>query len=252
MTNVWRATVRGCVGQLDVGVNMGRYAQARIGYVYDDPGSQRGHRHGVDARRLAGGRRCVGVSRVRQPRYGVQPDARICAGARVHAAATTIWAPIAIGSAPSSASAWRCRFAATCCGSRSPAARLWAAICRPIARSRSAAPRSFPGFELGELRVDDYWTVGTSYLWKVKDVHADPQSRALRRRPARRPARPTIASTRDDDGDIYGGSVFLTGRTLVGPLTVGLGTTSTDSWSLWLSVGRPVGHGTILEKGIFR
>ena len=27
------------------------------------------------------------------------------------------------------------------------------------------------------------------------------------------------------DGDIYGGSVFFTGRTLVGPLTLGLGTT---------------------------
>ncbi len=25
-----------------------------------------------------------------------------------------------------------------------------------------------------------------------------------------------------------------------------------DSWSLWLGIGRPVGHGTILEKGIFR
>jgi len=36
------------------------------------------------------------------------------------------------------------------------------------------------------------------------------------------------------------------------PLTVGIGSTSTDSWSLWLSVGRPVGHGTILERGVFR
>jgi hypothetical protein len=53
-------------------------------------------------------------------------------------------------------------------------------------------------------------------------------------------------------GDIYGGWVYLAGRTLVGPRTLGLGTTSTDSWSLWFSVGRPVGHGTILEKGIFR
>ena len=28
--------------------------------------------------------------------------------------------------------------------------------------------------------------------------------------------------------------------------------TSEDAWSLWLSVGRPVGHGTILERGVFR
>jgi hypothetical protein len=39
---------------------------------------------------------------------------------------------------------------------------------------------------------------------------------------------------------------------MVGPLTLGLGTTSTDVWSLWLAIGRPVGHGTILERGIFR
>jgi hypothetical protein len=38
----------------------------------------------------------------------------------------------------------------------------------------------------------------------------------------------------------------------VDPLTVGVGATSTSSWSMWLAVGRPVGHGTILEKGIFR
>jgi len=35
-------------------------------------------------------------------------------------------------------------------------------------------------------------------------------------------------------------------------LYVGLGATSTDSWSLWISVGRPVGNGTILERGIFK
>ena len=56
----------------------------------------------------------------------------------------------------------------------------------------------------------------------------------------------------EESEGIYGGSLFLTGRTLVGPLTLGVGATTTDSWSVWLSVGRPVGHGTILEKGIFR
>ncbi len=54
------------------------------------------------------------------------------------------------------------------------------------------------------------------------------------------------------DDDLYGGAIYLTGRTLVGPLTLGIAGTSTDSWSLWLSVGRPIGRGTILEKGIFR
>ena len=32
---------------------------------------------------------------------------------------------------------------------------------------------------------------------------------------------------------------------------VGVGMTSTDSWSMWVSIGRPVGHGTILERESF-
>jgi hypothetical protein len=56
----------------------------------------------------------------------------------------------------------------------------------------------------------------------------------------------------DYDKMIYGGSLYITGRTQAGPLTVGVGTTSTDSWSLWIAVGRPIGNGTILERGIFR
>ena len=31
-------------------------------------------------------------------------------------------------------------------------------------------PGSFPGFELGELRLTDYWTASGSYLWKIKDI----------------------------------------------------------------------------------
>jgi hypothetical protein len=56
----------------------------------------------------------------------------------------------------------------------------------------------------------------------------------------------------DEDDTIYSGSLILTGRTQAGPLTVGVGATSNDSWSLWIAVGRPVGNGTILERGIFR
>ena len=112
-------------------------------------------------------------------------------------------------------------------------------------------PGSFPGFEQGELRVDGYGVAGTSYLWKVVDV-LPIRNLALYAGFELTAGRIYDRIDDGDDGDIYGGSVFLTGRTLVGPLTIGLGATSTDSWSLWLSVGRPVGHGTILEKGVFR
>jgi outer membrane translocation and assembly module TamA len=112
-------------------------------------------------------------------------------------------------------------------------------------------PGSFPGLEVGELRVKDYWTIGTSYLWKLQDIST------IRNRAMYLGARVAAGEisdtfTLDDRTDIYGGSIFLTGRTVVGPLTLGIGATTTSSWSLWVSVGRPVGHGTILERGIFR
>ncbi|MCW8844266.1 MAG: patatin-like phospholipase family protein [Gammaproteobacteria bacterium] len=112
-------------------------------------------------------------------------------------------------------------------------------------------PGSFPGFELGELRANQYWTASGSYLWQVKDIMS------IRGQALYAGFRLQAGETYQrldlvDEGLIYGGSVYLTGRTQVGPLTVGIGTTSADSWSLWVAVGRPIGHGTILERGIFR
>jgi NTE family protein len=118
-------------------------------------------------------------------------------------------------------------------------------------------PGSFPGFELGELRLTDYWTASGSYLWKIKDIFTI-RGQALYAG-VRLEAGQTFGRLEslvlpdiDDEELIYGGSLYLAGRTPAGPLTVGLGVTSTDSWSLWIAVGRPIGNGTILERGIFR
>jgi outer membrane protein assembly factor BamA len=112
-------------------------------------------------------------------------------------------------------------------------------------------PGSFPGYELGELRARAYWSAAGSYLWKLTDIMS------LRGQALYAGVRLQVAQTYDrldlvDEGEVYGGSVYLTGRTQAGPLTIGIGTTSTDAWSLWLSVGRPIGNGTILERGVFR
>ncbi len=112
-------------------------------------------------------------------------------------------------------------------------------------------PGSFPGYELGELRASAYWSAAGSYLWKLADIMT------LRGQALYAGLRLQVAQTYDrldlvDEGETYGGSVYLTGRTQAGPLTIGVGATSADAWSLWLSVGRPVGHGTILERGVFR
>ena len=118
-------------------------------------------------------------------------------------------------------------------------------------------PGSFPGFELGELRLTDYWTASGSYLWKIKDImsiRGQALYAGLRLNAGQTFGRleDLVLPGFDDDDFIYGGSLYLTGRTQAGPLTVGLGATSTDSWALWIAIGRPIGNGTILERGIFR
>jgi NTE family protein len=112
-------------------------------------------------------------------------------------------------------------------------------------------PGSFPGYELSEIRAEDYWIAAGSYLWQIKEIMSI-RGQALYAG-VRVQAGETLRRLDEvDDNRIYGSSIYLTGRTPVGPLTLGVGATSTDSWSMWLAVGRPVGHGTILERGIFR
>jgi NTE family protein len=236
--------------RLDAGANIGRYAQARIGYLHDsrkvdvDIGSPLlPESSPVDAGMVATvefdsrdtafspTRGVVAALEYLQSADSLGADrdwerVELGVGAAVPFRSDVLWVTLAGG---------------TGLNGDLPADRMFAL----------GGPGSFPGFEVGELRVGDYWTAGTSYLWKVKDMMT------VRNLALYFGAGLSIGGIHDrldggETGDIYGGSVFLTGRTRIGPLTVGLGTTSTDSWSLWLSVGRPVGNGTILEKGIFR
>ena len=238
------------IALLDVGLNVGRYAQTRIGYLYDsrdvnvDIGSSlMPETSPVDAglvltaeydsrdtafsptRGLAA---ALEYTRTDKSLGGDRnwERAELGVGVAVPFRGDVLWVTLAGGSD---------------IDGELPPDRAFAL----------GGPGSFPGLELGELRVSDYWTVGTSYLWKVRDLM---RVRNLALYLGARVAAGSFQDRIDTDegGDIYGGSIFLTGRTLVGPTTIGIGATSTDSWSLWLSVGRPLGHGTILEKGIFR
>jgi NTE family protein len=116
---------------------------------------------------------------------------------------------------------------------------------------RIGGPGSFPGFELGEIRSDEYWLASGSYLWKIKDIMSI-RGQALYAGLRLQAGQTYERLDRVDEDMMYGGSVYVTGRTMVGPLTVGVGATSTSSYSIWLAIGRPIGHGTILERGIFR
>mgnify|MGYP005811058613 CR=1 FL=1 len=114
-------------------------------------------------------------------------------------------------------------------------------------------PGSFPGFELGEMRARDYASLSGSYLYKLADI-ISLRGQAIYvgiRLQAAEVNRLDPLGTETEDS-IYGGSLFLTGSTPVGPLTLGYGKTTSDAWSLWLAIGRPIGHGTVMERGIFR
>jgi NTE family protein len=238
------------IGTLDFGVNMGPYAQARLGYVYDDREVE------VDiGARVMPETSSVDAGVV----FSAEYDSRDTASNPTRGLAMALEY---IQSADSLGANRDWERAELGLGWALPLRRdvLWVTLAGgsdlsgnlPADRAFAVGgPGSFPGFELGEMRVSGYWTVDTSYLWKVKDVLP------IRNHALYAGLRFTTGATYDridsaDDGDITGASLFLTGRTAVGPLMLGVGMTSTESWSLWLSIGRPVGHGTILERGVFR
>lgn len=245
-----RYDFRDLAGQLDVGVNIGQAAQLRIGYLLDqrnvevDTGSPllpeiEVHDAGLVLSAIYDSRDtpfnptrglAVSLDYMRSDRsLGADRDwerAELGVGIAVPLKRDVLWVTMAAGSDLESTV---------------PADRAFAL----------GGPGSFPGFELGELRVGSYWTVGSGYLWKIRDIIS------IRGEALYAGLRLEAGSVYDridgvEEEDIFGGSVYLAGRTLVGPLTVGLGATSADSYSLWVAVGRPIGRGTILEKGIFR
>jgi NTE family protein len=237
-------------GGLDVGLNVGQRGQARLGYVYT-------HR-GVN---LKTGSRLLPEDRFDDAGVMLSAtyDSRDTAFNPTHGMAAMLeylrsddslgadrdWERIEAGvgmAVPVRKDVvWATFAGGSDLGGGVPADRLF----------MLGGPGSFPGYELGELRARAYWSAAGSYLWKLTDIMS------LRGQALYGGVRLQVAQTYDrldlvDEGEVYGASVYLTGRTQAGPLTVGIGATSTDAWSLWLSIGRPIGNGTILERGVFR
>ena len=87
-------------------------------------------------------------------------------------------------------------------------------------------PGSFPGFELGELRLTDYWTASGSYLWKIKDImsiRGQALYAGVRLEAGRVFGRleSGILPGFDDDELIYGGSLVYRGPDAGGPADPG-------------------------------
>ena len=126
-------------------------------------------------------------------------------------------------------------------GSKLPADRLFAL----------GGPASLPGYQLYELRAAAYWTVSGSYLWQLKDLFSL-RGQTLYAGLGVQDTRAYDTLDSKNYGQIQSLSFFITGRTPVGPLTLGFATTTENSRSVWISFGRPIEEGTILSRGIFR
>jgi NTE family protein len=111
-------------------------------------------------------------------------------------------------------------------------------------------PQSFPGYSIGEVRARSYWTVDGAALWHVADIlpiFSQSLYGGLRLEGGH--AYERVDPT--PNGTLYGGSLILGGRTPIGTLTVGFGWAN-GSKAGWITIGTPVGSGSILNQPMFR
>jgi NTE family protein len=241
---------------VDLGVNFGHTAQLRAGYIYADRtvSVDTGPSVFPEGERIDAGLVAQAVYDTRDEAFA--PTRGMAVAVEYYDASTSLggdrdWRRLEAGARlalPVRGDViWLTAAGGTGLGSQLPGDRFFTL----------GGPGSFPGLQLAEFRAPEYWTVSGSYLWKLADLQtlrgeaiylgAQLETGEIANWV---PNSKLLSEARLEP--IYGGSVYLAGRTMVGPLTLGIGATSTEAWSLWLTVGRPVGQGTILERGIFR
>jgi NTE family protein len=111
-------------------------------------------------------------------------------------------------------------------------------------------PQSFPGYAQGEVRARGYWTVETNALWRVQDI-LRLANQALYAGVGLQAAGVYDRVDPVSNGKLFGVSGFIGGRTPLGAVTIGAGK-ATGAWAVWLTVGVPVGSGSILNEPTFR
>ncbi|HEY1873418.1 MAG TPA: patatin-like phospholipase family protein [Steroidobacteraceae bacterium] len=111
-------------------------------------------------------------------------------------------------------------------------------------------PQSFPGYSPGEVRAGKYWTVQGNFLWRVADI-LPILNQALYGGLGVEGGHVYERVDPVSDGTLYGVSGYIGGRTPLGTVTLGVGKT-TGSWAAWVTLGTPVGSGSILDHPIFR
>jgi NTE family protein len=110
--------------------------------------------------------------------------------------------------------------------------------------------RTLPAYEYDELRVEEYWLVSATFLRYLVDL-VPVKNQGLYLGVGLQASGLYGRLDRVEDGEVYGGSVYVGGRTPIGALTLGAGFAE-DTWGFWVSLGRPLGKGSILESSLLR
>ena len=171
-------------------------------------------------------------------------------GGRVSTSRTRASAPTAIGNASRPECARRSRCAGTSCGSASRAVPASATTFPAIAASRWAARERLPAYQFDEIRVESYWLAQGSFLWRIKDLSTI-KNQALYAGFGVYAAGLYDRFDGAADDEIYGASAYLAGSTPIGSINLGVGYAENNS-AIWISIGKPVGRGSILDDGLFR
>jgi hypothetical protein len=100
------------------------------------------------------------------------------------------------------------------------------------------------------VRARDYWTVQGNVLWRIADI-LPILNQALYGGLGLEAGHVRDRIDSVADGDLYGISGYIGGRTPVGTITIGVGK-ATGAWAGWVTIGTPVGSGSILDQPIFR
>lgn len=111
-------------------------------------------------------------------------------------------------------------------------------------------PQSFPGYAPGQVRARRYWTVQSHLLWHLADTLAV-ANHVLYTGLEIEAGRVYERVDPLPDTTLYGASAFIGGRTIIGTVTLGVGK-ATGAWAMWLTIGRPVGSGSIVDEPLFR
>jgi NTE family protein len=111
-------------------------------------------------------------------------------------------------------------------------------------------PQSFRGYAQGEVRARRYLSLNGDFLWHVADI-LTLASQSLYAGVSVQASRVYDRVDPVPNGSLYGASVYLGGQTPFGTLGVGVGK-ATGAWAGWITLGTPIGTGSILNQPLFR